>query len=240
MSVEFVRRYWSWGARALVITLLTAFSSGDNEAKALFYAVLVLQADTPETDLVWPITDPLAPGGTSSGSINLQDPENIENEVLFDPVTGQYVMRSTVGGSFDYRPPMSMSLEEYLNYDMERSMETYWLDKTEQESATSQKSFIPAIKIRGKAFDRIFGGNTIDIKPRGSAEVIFGLNISKTDNPRIPVNQRKVTTFNFDQRIQLNLVGSIGDKLKINTNYNTQATFDFENQVKLEIGRAHV
>ncbi|HRH38151.1 MAG TPA: cell surface protein SprA, partial [Flavobacteriales bacterium] len=41
-------------------------------------------------------------------------------------------------------------------------------------------------------------------------------------------------TFNFDQRIQLNLVGSIGDKLKINTNYNTQATFDFENQVKLD------
>ena len=82
--------------------------------------------------------------------------------------------------------------------------------------------------------DRIFGGNTIDIKPRGSAEVIFGLNISKTENPRIPINQRKITTFNFDQRIQLNLVGSIGEKLKISTNYNTQATFDFENQVKLD------
>jgi cell surface protein SprA len=28
-------------------------------------------------------------------------------------------------------------------------------------------------------------------------------------------------------------VGNIGDKLKINTSYNTEATFDFENQVKL-------
>jgi cell surface protein SprA len=60
------------------------------------------------------------------------------------------------------------------------------------------------------------------------------VNISKTENPRIPIHQRKITTFNFDQRIQLNLVGNIGDKLKINTNYNTEATFDFENQVKLD------
>jgi cell surface protein SprA len=60
------------------------------------------------------------------------------------------------------------------------------------------------------------------------------VNISKTDNPRIPVDQRRVTTFDFDQKIQLNLVGNIGEKLKINTSYNTEATFDFENQVKLD------
>ena len=88
--------------------------------------------------------------------------------------------------------------------------------------------------MRGEAFDRIFGGNTINIRPQGSAEVIFGINTSRTDNPRIPVDQRRITTFNFDQRIQLNLVGNIGEKLKIDTNYNTEATFDFENQVKLD------
>jgi len=195
---------------------------------------LWLQADTPDVRLQFPITDPLTPGAPSTGNINLNDPENIQNEVVYDPVTGQYIMQSSVGGSFDYRPPMSLSLEEYLNYDMERSMDNYWLDRVEQDSESAQKELIPAIKVRGEAFDRIFGGNTIDIKPRGSAEVIFGINISKTENPRIPLNQRRVTTFNFDQRIQLNLVGNIGEKLKINTNYNTQATFDFENQVKLD------
>ena len=195
---------------------------------------LVLQADTPEVSLPYPITDPVAPGAGSGGMVNLGDPENIQNEVLYDPVTGQYIMSSSVGGSFDYRPPMSMSLEEYLQYDMSKSMQTYWLDKVEQESESAQKRLVPALKVRGKVFDRIFGGNTIDIKPRGSAEIIFGLNISRTDNPRIPIDQRRITTFNFDQRIQLNLVGNIGDKLKITTNYNTQATFDFENQVKLD------
>ncbi|MFN3874600.1 MAG: cell surface protein SprA, partial [Flavobacteriales bacterium] len=184
--------------------------------------------------LPYPISDPVAPGAQDAGLVNLGDPQNIQNEVIYDPVTGQYVLQSTVGGAFDYRPPMSMSLEEYLDYDMERSLQTFWLEKVEQESESAQKRLIPELKVRGKAFDRIFGGNTIDIRPRGSAEVIFGLNISRTDNPRIPINQRRITTFNFDQRIQLNLQGSIGEKMKVSTNYNTQATFDFENQVKLD------
>lgn len=204
-----------------------ALLSGDAEA------FVALQVDSPQVDLVYPISDPLVPGGSNPSLINLDNPDNIQSDVVYDPITGQYIMRSSVGGSFDYRPPMSMSLEEYLNYDMERAMKAHWLDKVEQDSEAAQKALIPQIKVRGKAFDRIFGGNTIDIKPRGSAEVIFGLNISRTDNPRIPIEQRRITTFNFDQRIQLNLVGSIGEKLKINTNYNTQATFDFENQVKL-------
>lgn len=195
---------------------------------------VVLQVDSPEVELPWPITDPLAPGQPPEGGINLNDPENIENEVIYDPETGQYIIQQTVGGSFDYRPPMSLSLEEYLNYDMERSMGSYWMERVEEDSESAQRGLIPSIKVKGEAFDRIFGGNTIDIRPRGSAEVIFGLNTSRTENPRIPVNQRKITTFNFDQRIQLNLVGNIGEKLKITTNYNTQATFDFENQVKLD------
>jgi cell surface protein SprA len=223
--------------RTLLSLLLAACAfliAQETVASAFPLEFVYLQVDSPEVDLVWPLSDPVAPGAPPGGAINLQNPENIENDVLYDPASGEYILQSTVGGTFDYRPPMSMTLDEYLQYDMERSMETYWLDRVEQDSESAKKDLIPQIKIRGKAFDRIFGGNTIDIKPRGSAEVIFGLNISRTDNPRIPVEQRRITTFNFDQRIQLNLVGSIGEKLKINTNYNTQATFDFENQVKLD------
>jgi len=62
----------------------------------------------------------------------------------------------------------------------------------------------------------------------------FGVNSSKTDNPRIPERQRRITTFNFDQKIQLNVVGNIGTRMKLNVNYNTESTFDFENQMKLQ------
>jgi cell surface protein SprA len=218
-------------ARLVVVTVLSW------PTVAAFAALVegrYLPVDSPETDLVWPIQDSYAPGSGSGIAIDLPPPSNIEDEVIYDPVTGQYIVRSTVGGSFNYRPPMSMDLEEYLEYDMERSMQTYWTERVEGESASSVADLVPSIKVKGEAFDRIFGGNTISIRPQGSAEVIFGLNTSKTENPRIPVNQRSITTFNFDQRIQLNLQGNIGEKLKINTSYNTEATFDFENQVKLD------
>ena len=226
-----VSKGWAMALRIMVPLVLLFACTG---AEAAPMGLVVLQVDSPEVDLPWPIVDPLAPGQPGGSGLDLKNPGNIEDDVIYDPETGQYIIRSSVGGSFDYRPPMSLSLEEYLNYDMERAMENYWLDRVEQDSESAQKELIPPIKVQGKAFDRIFGGNTIDIRPRGSAEVIFGINTSYTENPRIPINQRRITTFNFDQRIQLNLVGSIGDKLKINTNYNTQATFDFENQVKLD------
>ena len=91
--------------------------------------------------------------------------------------------------------------------DMERAMQTYWTEKSESESERAAKGLIPSLNVKGELFDRIFGGNTIDIRPQGSAEIIFGVNVSKTENPRIPVDQRRITTFDFDQKIQLNLVG---------------------------------
>lgn len=192
-----------------------------------------LPVDSPQIHLTYPITDPPGTGDTNTGTIDLGTPDNVTNDVIYDPETGQYILRSRMGENIDYRPPQSMSLDEYMQYDMEKAMKTYWTEKNQEETERATKGLIPSIQVRSEAFCRIFGGCNIDIRPQGSAEVTFGLNTSKTENPRIPVDQRKITTFNFDQKIQLNLVGNIGTKLKINTSYNTEATFDFENQVKL-------
>ena len=62
---------------------------------------------------------------------------------------------------------------------------------------------------------KIPGSDFITIKPQGSAELKFGINISRTDNPVLPVKQRRITTFDFDQQIQMNLTGKIGDFMKI-------------------------
>lgn len=58
----------------------------------------------------------------------------------------------------------------------------------------------------------------MDLHPQGSAELIFGINSNKINNPALSPKQRKVTQFDFDQNIQLNLTGNIGDKIKINAN----------------------
>jgi len=53
--------------------------------------------------------------------------------------------------------------------------------------------------------------------------MILAGQINSNQNPLFNTNQRSQFNFNFNQRIQMNVTGSIGDKLKISTNYNTDA-----------------
>lgn len=169
-----------------------------------------------------------------------EDPSNVETEVEYDPETGNYEYRQKLG-DMDYSNPSYMSFDEYKDYQMDKSMGDYWKqirdeasEAEDSEDGGGGSAFRPSINVNSEKFDRIFGGNTIQIRPNLSAELIFGVNSSKTENPQIPVNQQRITTFDFRQNIQLNAIGNIGDKLRITFNYNTQATFNFENQMKLE------
>lgn len=188
-------------------------------------------ADTTGTGPIWPNEDDPNPGEGGNG-IEVPLPENIEYSVEYNPETGMYEVVQTVGDRIDFRPRTTMTLDEFLDFNLENNLNEYWNEIKEDEAAASRE-FAPIIKVGGEGFENIFGSNEIEIRPQGSAELTFGVNTSKTDNPRIPERQRRITTFNFDQKIQLNVIGNIGTKMKINVNYNTESTFDFENQMKL-------
>lgn len=166
-------------------------------------------------------------------TLQLKDPANLKTDIEYDFKTGNYEFEQKMG-SMNYRNPSYMTFKEYLDYDMEKQIDGYWKQRHEAEQVNASKGLIPKIMVNNETFDRIFGGNTVDIRPQGAAELIFGVNTSRTQNPAIAENQRKISTFQFDQKIQINLLGKIGDKLKVTTNYNTEAAFDFENQMKLE------
>ena len=198
--------------------------------------VLFGQSDS----LLFPFKDTYDPLDADEGKIHGKKPSSVKTEIEYDPETGNYNYKQSMG-SLNYRPPSYMSFDEYNDYEKRKSMNDYWKEirkdgeeDEESEDGSTGSAFRPAINVESEGFDRIFGGNTISITPNGSAELTFGINSSKTENPAIPVNQRRITTFDFRQNIQVNVIGNIGEKLKIQTNYNTQATFDFENQMKLE------
>ena len=89
---------WRWRSQFMRMLLVAAVLLIAGAIKASGFTGLILQVDSPDVDLVWPITDPLTPGDPGTGRLNLSDPENIENTVVYDPVTGQYVVQSSVGG----------------------------------------------------------------------------------------------------------------------------------------------
>lgn len=193
--------------------------------------------DTPPVDgpLPYPIPETYDP--TPTGNTNplyLSSPSNVESNVEYDPESGEYNITETVGDRINYRNPTYMTFDEFQEYNASQALRDYWREKSGQDSEAKRKPLIPKLNINSKLFETIFGGTTVDIRPQGSAELKFGFNVSKIDNPALPENQKTNTTFDFDQNIQMNVTGKIGEKMQLGVNYNTEATFDFENQMKLE------
>jgi cell surface protein SprA len=163
----------------------------------------------------------------------LDNPSNIKSKVIYNPEKNEYILYQKVG-AFDYRTPVHMSPEEFRKYEYTRAMREYWQSRISGEETGFRSNLIPQIEIGGAAFDKIFGSNTINIIPQGSAELIFGINISRTENPTLSEKLRTIPTFDFKEKIQMNVTGTIGDKMQLGVNYNTDAMFEFENRTKLQ------
>lgn len=203
-------------------------------AALLCWAISYGQEDSGKVNLIYPLYDYYDYTDQKYSPVSLENPDNIQTEIRYNPITGQYEIYQTIGG-INYRYPTSMTLEEYMAYQRREEEKNYFQEKIDQQTEQQRNgALIPPLTIEDETFDIIFGGDQIDIRPQGSAELSFGVNISRYDNPVLPVKQRRVTTFDFNQKIQLNMVGQIGDKLKLTISQNTEATFNFQNQVKIE------
>jgi cell surface protein SprA len=195
-------------------------------------AALYGQTPPDSIQLKFPITNPEDPTANTQQSFDLGDPSGVEKTIVFDPITGKYIFKEKFG-DLDFRPPSMMTLEEFIEYERRKKMQDYWREKIDTQSEEGQGIF-PPIKIDNPGFAQIFGSDEINIRPEGMVEVSLGVNQARYENPMLPENQRRITRFDFDQQIRLNLVGQIGDKMKLGTNYDTQAAFDFDNVTKLE------
>lgn len=175
------------------------------------------------------------PDQIDAGPLYLKQPSNIDYKVEYDPKTKQYILYERVGTAY-YRMPKTMSLEEYVQWDFDQSIKSYWKSRSTVESMQNRKvsdGLIPDIHINSEVFNSFFGSNTISIKPAGYVEVEFGLQTTYTDNPDVAERIRRVTTFDFDQQVNMSVSGKIGDKVDMKVDYNTESTFEFENQINL-------
>jgi len=185
--------------------------------------------------LKYPIKDdPFLNLNPSQRGFNFLNPSNINRKVEFDAKSNRYIIRDSLGNNL-YRPPIVLDFEEYQRYEEKQLKRENWRELSDFYSAEAKrKSLIPSIEVRSESFKKLFGGTEINIIPRGSADITLMGQHNKNDNPLYNERQRNQYNFDFDQRIQMNLTGQIGDRLKMVANYNTMSQFDFENQLKLE------
>ncbi len=165
--------------------------------------------------------------------ISMRNPRVITTEVEFDPESGNYVQTRRIGDMV-IGSPVYISFDDYLRYDLDRRLQEYWNERATPQEFQRRDGLIPEIHIGGEFFDRIFGGSTIDIRPSGSAELIFGVMSNYREDPALDEQRRRTTNFDFQQKIQLAVEADIGTKVTLGANYNTESTFDFENRMKLE------
>lgn len=162
--------------------------------------------------------------------MDLQDPSNFSNDVEYDTETGSYLFKSKVGET-ELDVPETMTFDEYKNYDIQKSLNSYFNSLGTNVSDDDKLGILDAIGVGAEG--KIFGPGGINVKPQGYAELSFGVKTNTIDNPTLPERLRKTTVFDFDEKIQMNINGSVGDKINLGMNYNTEATFDFDNKIKL-------
>ncbi len=172
----------------------------------------------------------------SNNPFDLEDPEIIEQSVEYDPETGLYMITERIGDDF-YRMPSYMTFDEYMEYQARQQEQAYFqqlLGVSGADAGPGRVDPIAKFDLKNNLVDRLFGGSTVDIRPQGSIDLTFGVDFQNVENPALLERQRRQGGFDFDMAIQTDVQGSIGEKLKLSFNYNTQATFDFENPIKLD------
>ncbi len=223
---------------AVLVILRFPVVSGETLGNSGLSGLIALSADSvvkgDTLPLRYPFTDEtIMPGSGKENGIYLKNPANVKTIVEYDPLTRQYYNIYKIGET-TYRIPTTLSFDEYQNQDMQKMIDQYWRERSEAAGMDNAKGIIPKIHIPGKVFETIFGNNTVDIRPQGSAEINFGIVSNRRDDPMLNTRQRRQTNFDFTEKIQMNVIAKIGDKIEFKVNYNTEATFDFENKLKLK------
>lgn len=162
---------------------------------------------------------------------DLRDPSNIKTEAVFDPATGLYVIHTRVG-EMDVVTPYQMTADQYNSVAVRKDMVDYFQQRNAEsfEQKEKQPFNILDMNFALGPLEKVFGPGGVRLTTQGSIQLNLGVKSNKTDNPALSQNQRRKTYFDFDQKIQATINASVGDKMKFNMTYNTDATFDFDSK----------
>ena len=124
-----------------------------------------------------------------------------------------------------------MNAEEYKKYQERQFIRKYWQQKISEVEHDNEKKFdITDMKFNIGPADKVFGPGGVQLKLQGSAELIFGFNHQFVDNPALTQRAKNNNVLDFDEKIQVNVNGKVGDRLNLNLSYNTESTFSFDQQ----------
>ncbi len=187
-----------------------------------------------DEDLRYPISDDDSP--YSSGDrhpFDLESPSSIDRSMKLDSNLDNYKIEKSIGGE-QIGETEEVPLDEYLEEDTKRWQQDYFKDRSKSQNfVQGEQGLIPEVNLGPNLIDKILSGGIIDIQPRGSAELTFKGDFNTVENPAWDQRQQRTGQFKFDQKINLNVTGTIADRIDIGINYDTESQFQFDNEVSI-------
>ena len=209
----------------------------DNSSKMLVSAQpFKVEDDTIPDSLLntrWKIqlTQPYSLSDLYQSPLDLQRPDNMKYDVVYNDTLNRFVIGNRMGNTW-LSAPIMLTPEEYNSWTELNERSAFFRKKNDEIYQTKGKEKFDFSDMHfdlGPA-EKIFGPGGIRVRTQGSAELKLGMNKKSIDNPSLPIRNRKTTMMNFDEKINLNVNGKVGDKVNMNLNYNTDATLDYDAQ----------
>ena len=171
----------------------------------------------------------------------LNEPLAVYYKDELDSTRWVYRIRRVVD-DIDTRIPLDIPLEEYTDLRMKKAIKKNWESIEQSSESTLQKQDALAgllskmtnieIPIPQTPLFSIFGKNYVRFQISGGIDLHAAFQNVKSDLYTTTANQ-STSTPEFSQQLQFNLSGEVGDKLKVTADWNTQRTFDYENQMHI-------
>ena len=176
-------------------------------------------------------TQPYSLNDLYQSPLDLKRPDNLQYQVVYNDTLDRYIIGNRMG-STRLSAPIMLTPKEYLAWTEQQQRNSYFRKQNDEifRAKGKEKFDFSDMHFDLGPAEKIFGPGGIRVKTQGSAELKFGINKKNIDNPSLPIRNRKTTMMDFDEKINLNVNGKVGDKVNMNLNYNTDATFDFDAQ----------
>lgn len=151
---------------------------------------------------------------------------------------GRFYVETRIG---DVRSgaPTIVSSQEYSRLHENVAKEENWkmlIREARQRGEAGRGLLDFSLQIPGgqeSAFTTIFGKPEVNLRVNGVAQMNVGASVQKSDDPSLPPDQQTRVDPTFDQNLQLNIQGTIGDKLTIQTDWDTERTLDYQNTLNI-------
>lgn len=192
-----------------------------------------MRRDPPGVELVPDRTYPLFGSRKSSG---------LRRDVSLDSAGANVLVRETVSGE-DTRIPVSVSLRDYIAFRRKQEFRRLLAEEARKPKALVAKDDLGEllsnitriqIPIPPNPIFSIFGKPEIKLNISGAVDIKAGFRNTQSDQTTISRLDQSRNEPDFSQDVQVNVNGTIGDKLNILADWNTQRTFEYENQLKIK------